>query len=160
MKAFLVLWVTVILVPSVYSQLPQIDPYDFIVEACANNEGWNYVTTLDAYESVKIQANQNWKSNRSYYPSTGVKHYDSRHPFPDKNAMAVIFRVRVNGQYSYHTMCCNFKSGAPLEWTLAPKSFSYDAGRNGAQIHWMVNDWQEGGLGDNSGCINLYVSKE
>ncbi len=116
------------------------------LKAYANSRGWQHIAYLSPYESIDIDVNGYWYSGRESFCPTGGRHYDRRHPFPNNNAMAMIIRVKYNsGAVSYHTL------------SSYSNSFGTTVSQS-AQVSWMINDWQRGGLGDNSGYLNLYYS--
>lgn len=153
---------------TLYAQVPKVKHWDQKIRAYANNPGWNYITSLNKGEKLTIKINNGaffeegrWKSGSESFYAIGTPHTDYRHPYPNKNAMAILFKVgNKDGRTEIQKLCCQFKRTAPDSWKYAPYSITLEGYKKDTPIYWIINDWQKGGLGDNSGYITLYLTFE
>lgn len=120
---------------------------------CANVKGWQKITEFRNKSNLFMDGSEAgyWYSNNEKFDIVGKKHFDSRHPFPRKNAMALIVGVQ-----SFSTKKVNYYEFTRDEFgNLNDIWIGVDKGL--IRVYGMVNDAQDRNLRDNRGYLKVYA---
>ncbi|WP_400077283.1 hypothetical protein [Winogradskyella sp. R77965] len=122
-------------------------------QVCANVKGWQKITEFRNQSNFFMDGSQAgyWYSDNKKFDIVGIKHRDGRHPFPYKNAMALIVAVQTvsSGQVNYYEFTRDEFGNLNDIWIGVSNGL--------IRVYGMVNDWQARGLGDNRGCLKVYA---